>query len=44
MKLGAVDELITQPDEDHLIQVGEAIEDGAPDMGYTSWEIIRLIM
>ena len=55
--LGAVDELVTQPDgtktvlddyrinylRDHLIQVGEAIEDGVPVMGYTSWGCIDLV-
>ncbi len=55
--LGAVDELVTQPDgtktviddyrinylKDHLIQVGEAIEDGVPVMGYTSWGCIDLV-
>ena len=28
---------------DHLIQVGEAIEDGVPVMGYTSWGCIDLV-
>lgn len=55
--LGAVDELITEPDgtktvlddyrinylRDHLIQVREAIEDGVPVMGYTSWGCIDLV-
>lgn len=55
--LGAVDELVTQPDgtktvlddyrinylRDHLIQVREAIEDGVPVMGYTSWGCIDLV-
>lgn len=55
--LGAIDELVTQPDgtktvlddyrinylRDHLIQVGEAIEDGVPVMGYTSWGCIDLV-
>ncbi|RFZ76967.1 glycoside hydrolase family 1 protein [Lacrimispora amygdalina] len=55
--LGAVDELVTQPDgtktvlddyrinylRDHLIQVGEAIEDGVPVMGYTSWGCIDVV-
>ena len=55
--LGAVDELVTQPDgtktvldnyrinylRDHLIQVGEAIEDGVPVMGYNSWGCIDLV-
>ena len=55
--LGAVDELVTQPDgtktvlddyrinylRDHLIQVGGAIEDGVPVMGYTSWGCIDLV-
>ncbi|MTK10148.1 MAG: glycoside hydrolase family 1 protein [Hungatella sp.] len=55
--LGAVDELVTQPDgtktvlddyrinylRDHLIQVGEAIEDGVPVIGYTSWGCIDLV-
>ncbi|WP_279222012.1 glycoside hydrolase family 1 protein [Clostridium sp. E02] len=55
--LGAIDELVTQPDgtktvlddyrinylRDHLIQVREAIEDGVPVMGYTSWGCIDLV-
>ncbi len=55
--LGAIDELVTQPDgtktvlddyrinylRDHLIQVGEAVEDGVPVMGYTSWGCIDLV-
>lgn len=55
--LGAVDELITEPDgtktvlddyrinylRDHLIQVREALEDGVPVMGYTSWGCIDLV-
>ena len=55
--LGAVDELITEPDgtktvlDDyrinylrvHLIQVREALEDGVPVMGYTSWGCIDLV-
>ncbi len=28
---------------DHLVQVGEAIEDGVPVMGYTSWGCIDLV-
>jgi 6-phospho-beta-glucosidase len=55
--LGAVDELITEPDgtktvlddyrinylRDHLLQVKEAVEDGVPVMGYTSWGCIDLV-
>jgi 6-phospho-beta-glucosidase len=55
--LGAVDELVTEPDgtktvlddyrinylRDHLHQVKEAIEDGVPVMGYTSWGCIDLV-
>jgi 6-phospho-beta-glucosidase len=55
--LGAVDELVTEPDgtktvlddyrinylRDHLLQVKEAIEDGVPVMGYTSWGCIDLV-
>ena len=28
---------------DHLVQVGEAIEDGVPVMGYTTWGCIDLV-
>jgi 6-phospho-beta-glucosidase len=55
--LGAVDELVTEPDgtktvlddyrinylRDHLLQVKEAVEDGVPVMGYTSWGCIDLV-
>ncbi|MGC6176976.1 glycoside hydrolase family 1 protein [Lacrimispora sp. 38-1] len=55
--LGAIDELVTEPDgtwtvhddyrinylRDHLLQVREAIEDGVPIMGYTSWGCIDLV-
>lgn len=55
--LGAVDELVTEPDgtktvlddyrinylRDHLLQVKEAIVDGVPVMGYTSWGCIDLV-
>ena len=29
--------------KDHLVQVREAIEDGVPVMGYTSWGCIDLV-
>jgi 6-phospho-beta-glucosidase len=49
-ELGEVDGVPTVEDEyrisylnDHLVQVGEAIEDGVQVLGYTSWGCIDLV-
>ena len=42
-ELTVIDDYRIQYLNDHLVQVGEAIEDGVPVMGYTTWGCIDLV-